>query len=127
MSTPAQRVRRGLLGIDGVIESPGNFTDDDAFWVNGKDIAHFHGKNAIELRLTKAEISARRSELRDDPRFELRRGTSDWITVRYASLRDVALVLELAKIAVAAHCPPAGVPARLPPVGAALERRRRFH
>ena len=127
MNAFAQRLRGGLRKLDGVMESAGAFREGDAFWVNGKEIAHFHGEHAIELRLTKPEISARRGELRADPRVELRAGSSDWITVRFATMRDVAKVLDLAEVAAQAHRPPRGVPARPPPVGAALERRRRFH
>lgn len=127
MNPFARRLRNGLRKLDGVMESPGTFNDEDAFWVNGKEIAHFHGEHAIELRLTRKEIGARRTALREDPRIELRAGASDWITALFASMRDVAQVLDLAEVAAQAHRPPRGVPAKPPPLGAALERRRRFH
>ena len=127
MDSHAQRIRRGLLKIQGVIESPGIFAEDDAFWVNGREIAHFHGDDAVELRLTRQAISAQRKRLKEEPRVELRAASSDWISVRFSSARDVTLVLELAEIAANAHRPPPGVAAKPPPTGAALERRRRFH
>jgi hypothetical protein len=120
-------LRDALCGIDGVVESDSAFTRDLAFWVNGKEIAHFEGPGAIDLRLTRPEISARRAQLRGDPRVELRRGSSDWLTVRFDSDADRELVVELFSIAAAAHRAPPGTTQKQPPSGAELERRRRFH
>jgi hypothetical protein len=121
------RIRRALLTIDGILESPGIFYDDDAYWVNGTQIAHFRDAISIEIRLTKANIRAQRDRLRKDPRVELRSGASDWIMVRWSSPRDAAFIAELADIAAAAHRAPSGTTAKPPPQGADLARRRRFH
>jgi Family of unknown function (DUF5519) len=125
--TIASRVRTALLRIDGIAESGSAFSDGDAFWVNGTQIAHFKGDDTIELRLTRREISARRAELKSDHRVILRPRGADWMTVRFTSPRDVEWIVELARVAAAAHAPAHGVRAKSPPVGAALERRRRFH
>jgi hypothetical protein len=53
--------------------------------------------------------------------------SSDWIDVRFASAGDVAFVLEMVEIAVAAHRAPNGTTPKPPPVGADLARRKRFH
>lgn len=116
-----------LSGIEGVVESASAFVDDDAFWCNGKEIAHFDVADVIDVRLTKAVIRELLPTLRDDPRVELRRGSSDWIEVRLASKGDIAFVVELAERAAAAHRAGPGQTAKPPPVGADLERRRRFH
>jgi hypothetical protein len=121
-----KRVRKELRGIAGVLESPGTFSEEDAYWVNAKEIAHFHDGD-LELRLTRPVISAHRERLRADDRIERRAPSSDWILVRCRSPRDIPLVRELAELAAAAHRPPPGVAPELPPTGAALERRRRFH
>ena len=128
MDATVGQVRAALLKIDGVVESPGTFhTDTDAFWVNGKEIAHFDSDGSLELRVTGPVIRAHRDRLRSDPEIERRAPSSDWITMRYSSARDVAFVAELAELAAAAHRPSAGAMAKPPPTGAALERRRRFH
>jgi hypothetical protein len=110
-----------------VIESPGIFGEGDAFWVNGKQIAHFREEDVLELRLTKSVIQALRARLKSDPRVELRPTSSDWVKVRFGASADVPRVLELAKQAATAHRPPPGVTAKSPPIGPDLERRRRFH
>jgi Family of unknown function (DUF5519) len=121
------RARTCLLAIDGVVESGSAFTEGDAFWVNGKQVAHFADGGVMQLRLTRAVISEQRSRLRADLRIELRHGASDWIKIHLTNARDLALLGELAGLAAAAHRAPPGTMPEPPPVGAALERRRRFH
>ncbi len=99
-----RRVRKALRSIDGVLESPGMFMHDDAYWVNGKEIAHFH-EDDLELCLTRSVFSAHRDRLRADPRIERRAPSSDWVGVRCTSPRDVAFVAELAALAAQAHRP----------------------
>jgi hypothetical protein len=122
-----RRLRTALLRIDGIAESGSAFSEGDAFWVNGTQIAHFAGDDTIELRLTRREIAARRAELKSDHRVILRPSGADWMTLRFMSPRDVERIIELARVAATAHAPAPGAPAKPPPVGAALERRRRFH
>jgi hypothetical protein len=112
------------LRIDGIVESPGIFYDEDAFWVNGKQIAHFHGDDAMEIRLTKKVISELRARLRAEAGVTLRAGSSDWITV---ALDDTVLIRELAERAAAAHRAAPGTTPKPPPSGPELERMRRFH
>ncbi|MEY2459251.1 MAG: hypothetical protein QOG30_1081 [Acidimicrobiaceae bacterium] len=49
-------LERRLSRITGVVVSDSMFGDGDAYWVNGKEIAHFEGDGVIEVRLTKAEM-----------------------------------------------------------------------
>ncbi len=123
------RLWRSLCEIDGVEEGSSVFTDDDApaLWVDGKQIAHFVAPDALEVRLTKRNISAERAALKADPRVSLRRNASDWLTVRFARATDLVFVHELVVRAAAAHRPAADRPLRPPPAGADLARRRRFH
>lgn len=127
MTRVSDQIMRQLCQIDGVIEGESVFKDGPALWVNGKEIAHFEGEHAIDLRLTRAEIRARRAELRADPRVSLRSASSDWITIEFAAPADEAFVRGLTETAAAAHRPSDGSPARLPPAGADLARRKHFH
>ena len=127
-TTVAARVRRALLAIDGVLTGGNTFGDGEAFWVNGKQIAHFRAIDQLELRLTRAVIRAERERLQADGQVTLRiSSASDWIMVRFSSTEDVAFIAELALKAAAAHRPAGRVTAKPPPTGADLERRRRFH
>jgi hypothetical protein len=116
-----------LAGIDGVEVSDSSFKDDIGYWVNGKEIAHFEGEAAIDIRLTRAGIRARRAELRADPRVALRASGSDWLTVQLTGRDATAFVVELVEAAAAAHRAAPGTIANPAPQGAHLERRRRFH
>jgi Family of unknown function (DUF5519) len=127
MLTMTETLSAALCRIDGVLEADSAFKSGTAFWVNGREIAHFEGPDGIDLRLTRAQISARRADLKADPRVTLRPGSSDWLTVRFASASDEEFVCELAEAAAAAHRPVNGSAAKPPPAGADLARRRRFH
>jgi hypothetical protein len=123
----ARRARKAILAIDGVLESPGIFGADDAFWVNGKEIGYFtDGGDVLGLRVTKRVISARRAELKQNERIVLK-ASSDWLHVRLENGDDVTLALTLAEVAAEAHKPAPGTPAKPPPEGVKLERMRRFH
>lgn len=122
-----ERLASRLCRIAGVVEGESAFKDGPGFWAGGKEIAHFEGEHAIDLRLTKAEIRARRTELRADPRVTLRASSSDWLTVEFTTQADQDFVCALAAVAAAAHRAADGAPAQPPPTGAALARRRRFH
>lgn len=121
------RLAAVLSDIDGVLEGESAFKAGPGFWVNGTEIAHFEGNHAIDLRLTRAHIRARRAEFRADGRVTLRGTSSDWLTVEYRTTADEQFVLELAEVAAAAHRPAGGTPPREPPAGEAMARRRRFH
>jgi hypothetical protein len=116
-----------LRRIHGVAESPSMFGPENAFWCNGKEIAHFEGADAIDLRLTRPVIRELRAVLRNDPRVGLRTAGSDWIEVHLSSTDDVAFVVELAERAAQAHRAVRGETPKAPPVGSDLERRRRLH
>jgi hypothetical protein len=108
-------------------ESESMFGPRMAYWVNGKEVAHFESESVIEVRLTKAVIRGMRADFKADPRIELRPSGADWITVTFASPHDVAFVVELVGLAEQAHRPPDGTVAKPAPTGADLECRRRFH
>jgi hypothetical protein len=122
----SKRLSDALCRIDGVIESDSAFKDGTAFWVNGKEIAHFEGDHALDLRLTRLQIRSRRAELRSDPRVKLR-GSSDWLTIEFSTVQDEEFICSLAEIAAAAHLPADGSAEKPPPAGRALVRRRNLH
>ncbi|HYD10092.1 MAG TPA: luciferase family protein [Acidimicrobiales bacterium] len=124
-----KRVRRELLGIADVPERDAVFGDGErttAFFVDATQIANLVRENVLALRVTRKVIAAHRAALRADERVELGRSGGDWIGVAFPTGRDVGRVVELATLAADAHRPE-DRPARLPPTGADLARRQRFH
>lgn len=98
-----------------------------AYWVNGKEIAHFETHDVIEVRLTRAVIRERRAALKADDRVTLRPSGADWLTVRIKTGADIDFIIELVSEAERAHRPPPGSLPAAPPTGAVLARRKRFH
>lgn len=97
-----------------------------AYFVDATQMAHFEADNSLAVRLTRKRISARRAELKADERVDLRRSGGDWICVSFATNADADFAVAVAADAAAAHRP-SDRPARLPPTGADLARRQRFH
>ena len=108
----------------GAAVGEGAFAPGPALWVGTREVAHFH-EGELEVRLTKAVIRARRDELLADGRITLRGRGSDWLSVRFGPDDEPDGPLDLVRDAVEANRPTA--PPGLPPEGADLERRRRFH
>lgn len=125
MSALGKRLTVEILKIPGVSENPSQFSPLPAWWVDGKEIAHLHGGELIDIRLTKKEISARRSQLRNDDRVSL--GRNDWITFKMLSQEDLSFVLGLMKVAARANRRKPGERSRPMPDDKMLARRRAFH
>ena len=128
--TPLEkRVRKGLLAIDDVHEGEAIFGDRDrttAYFVDAKQMANFVDENSLAIRLSRKKISELRAELKADENVDLPRSGGDWMGVSFSTRADADRAIELASIAAAVYRPD-GRPARLPPTGADLTRRQRFH
>lgn len=124
----ADRLWASLTAVEGVEESPSAFKDGPALWVNGTEIAHREDERVIDVRLTRGLIRARRAELRADARVRLRKSsTADWIEVEVHDPADEQFLLDLVRQAADAHRAAPGTTPQSAPIGAKLERRRRFH
>ena len=124
-----RRVRRGLLAIADVHEGEAIFGDRErttAFFVDARQVANLVGENTLAIRLTRRKISELRPQLKPDPRVDLPRSGGDWIGVRFGSQADADFAVSLVEV-VAGVERPSDRPARLPPTGADLARRQRFH
>jgi Family of unknown function (DUF5519) len=121
---------RALRQVDTFAEGPSIFAASDeprAFFVDGHQVVNLLDEQSLEVRLTRQVIRENRTRLKADPRVEMRRSGSDWVTVQVRASADIDLVTELATLAARAHLPPPGTTLRPPPSGADLARRRRFH
>jgi hypothetical protein len=121
-------LRRVLAKLPGVIESDSMFSDDPAFWVNGKEIAHFESDTHLDVRLTRAEIRARKESLAEaGPLVRRRAPSSDWLVMDTATKAGRDLAVELVGRSAVIHAAPAGTAAAPPPTGSRLASLRRFH
>jgi hypothetical protein len=115
-----------LLEIPGIGEGESSWGDDRALWVNAKQVANFDQEDLLELRLTRPQVSARRTDLKGDSRVVVKPG-SDWLRIHWREPGAADLAVELARLAAAAHLPSDGTAPKPPPSGTAMERRKRFH
>ena len=69
-----------------------------AWSVNGREFAHLHADDLLDLRLPRAK----QSELREDPRAHFRGSRSEWLEFEFHSEQDVAELMLLASEAWAA-------------------------
>lgn len=111
--------------VDGAAVGEGAFASGPALWVGKSEVAHFDGERTLDVRLTREVIRRRRDELKQDPRVQLRKGTSDWVAAAVATDADIRWARALIRDAVAANRPSA--PPGPPPGDRELEQRRRFH
>jgi hypothetical protein len=94
-------LRELILDVGDVAEAPSRYKDDLAYWVDGREIAHFEADDVLDLRLTRAVIREHRETLKSDPRVRLR-NSSDWVTVE-VDPADREFVAQLVRWAVRAN------------------------
>jgi hypothetical protein len=111
--------------LDGVLIGEGNFGPGPGLWVGKREVGHFDDEQTLDIRLTKPQIRARRSELESDDRVGLRRGSSDWLEVQVREESDVDFALSLVHDAITANLQTA--PLGFAPTRADLARGRRLH
>ncbi len=68
-----------------------------AFFLNNKEIAHFHHDNEIDCRLTKKLIKAEELIHPADSKFHKRGASSEWIELRFFSDEEVDRIVKLIK------------------------------
>jgi hypothetical protein len=96
-------LERRLTEIPGVARRPSRWGHAHAYFVGDREIAHFHGDQRIDVRLTKERIRELASEGTFDERVKTRGPSADWVAVRVAEVRDLALALFLVREAVHAN------------------------
>jgi len=96
-------LERLLLSIPGLTQGPSRYGHGSAYRAGTREIAHFHGEERLDIRLTREEIRRRKSEGGFDKRVRTRGPSSDWVEIRVSSVRDFALALSLVEEAVRAN------------------------
>lgn len=102
MTTLKAQLLDELRNIEGVEARPSPVAGGTALFYRGKEFAHFHNDNELDLRLTKSVIQA--EGLSHPPgsiHHPTRSSASPWIEVRFTTPRQIAHVARLVKLAVA--------------------------
>jgi hypothetical protein len=94
---------RRCARLEGATLGEGAFAPGPAIWAGGREVAHFEAPDELHVRLTRALIRERRTELRADERIELRPSTSDRIRVRVATAAGLDAAFALVRDAVEAN------------------------
>lgn len=98
MSKLRKQLVRELLRIPGVTEKKWPARNDGftSLQINGKEFAHFHHDNEIDIRLTKAIISEHSlSHPVDSKNHPKRSMNSPWIEMRFFDQDDVNVITRL--------------------------------
>jgi hypothetical protein len=101
MSQLKEKLLVELRKIDGVQDGPSPVSGGTALFYSGKEFAHFHDNNELDLRLTKKRIQALGlSRLSGSIHHPTRSPNSPWIEVRFKDEADVKSLEKLVRIAV---------------------------
>ena len=86
--------------IDGVEDRPSPVAGGSSLFFRGKEFAHFHDDNELDLRLTKKLIKAEALlHPKDSLHHPARAAGSPWIELRFSSIEDVGMVARLVQLA----------------------------
>jgi luciferase-like monooxygenase len=98
-----EELERRLGELPGVIRHASRWGQTHAYLVGNREIAHFHGDERMDVRLTKEVIRLRKSENGFDERVRTRGPSAEWASVRVAEARDIPLAVALVEEAVRAN------------------------
>ncbi len=91
-----------LEKIPGLEDRPSKVAGGSAIFFNGKEIAHFHHDNEIDVRLTNKTIRQEKLNHPTDSEIHKHRSPgSHWIEIRFTKSKDVDEVVRLFKLAIA--------------------------
>jgi hypothetical protein len=97
--SPAERLRRRILALPGIIEK-GHRVSPHAYYVGGREIAHFHGPNQIDIHLTQVAQAEALARGLAEPHAHA--AGAGWVTCRFPEPHSVETVLALVEKAHAA-------------------------
>jgi len=91
--TVVARLIAALDRFPGVEQRPSRFAAHRPAWsIAGREFAHLHTDDVIDLRLSRAKQAL----LRGDPRARFRGSPSAWVELEFHSASDVAHVVAIA-------------------------------
>ncbi|HEV2428851.1 MAG TPA: luciferase family protein [Thermoplasmata archaeon] len=84
-----------LAGMPGLTRLPGRRGTGSRWVAGNQEIAHFHGEERLDIRLTKERIRSHVLEQRFDERVRTRGPSAEWINLRLTRSADLDLALSL--------------------------------
>ena len=99
--SPKHRLLSELEGFEGFEALPSTVAGGTALFYRGKEFAHFHHDEEIDLRLTRKIIKS--MGLQHPPRSShhpTRSASSNWIEVRFSTEPEALRVAGLVKVAI---------------------------
>jgi hypothetical protein len=103
-------LERRLTEMPGLIRRPSSRGHGHTYFAGGREIAHFHGDERLDVRLTRDVIGQRKVHRAFDDRVKTRGPSADWVAVRVVEARDVPLALALVGDAVRINSREHGTP-----------------
>ena len=97
--TLREQLSESILAIPGVEGRKSRFSDEAAFYLGGREIAHFHSAHVIDIRLTRPSI---RELAPGDARLSPR-GSSDWVEFTFRRTSDLEGAVGVVRAAVVAN------------------------
>jgi len=101
--TVREELEKRLQLLPSLARRRSRFGDSQSYFVADREIAHFHGDQRLDIRLTRGRIRELRAEGALDPRVHTRGPSTDWATVRVAEEGDLSLAVELVEEAIRAN------------------------
>jgi len=96
-------LERRLTEIPGVVRRSSRRGHGHSYFAGDREIAHFHGDERLDVRLTREQIRQRVSERAFDKRVRTRGPAADWVAIHVAGVQDLPLALSLVEAAVRAN------------------------
>lgn len=96
-------LERRLSQLPGLERRPSRHGDSRSYFVAEREIAHFHGDERMDVRLTKERIREFRELGRLDARIATRGPMAEWVAVRLNGASDLAFALDLVEAAIRAN------------------------
>jgi len=96
-------LERKLAALPGLTRRPSRYGDSHSYFVADREIAHFHGAERMDVRLTKERIPELRSVGVLDSRVKTRGRFAEWVSLSLTDPRDVDYALQLVEEAVRAN------------------------
>jgi len=93
--TPVEQLRKALSELPDVVQAPSRFGShrNPAWSISGREFAHLHADDLLDLRLPR-QIQA---GLRSDPKAHFRKAASEWLELEFHTSEDVVHLAALAR------------------------------